>query len=105
MRTPNRGPHPRRPSPRLAEFLGDTLAGRPVWVRAPKIGPENFSGLTRSKLYALAGEGKIRSVSLREPGKLTGTRLFNLASVLAFIEKQEEEFMRQQAAEGKGGGQ
>ena len=61
----------------------------PVWVRAPIDGHEHFTGLTRAKLYELAGKGHIRSVSLREPGKVKGCRLFNLQSMLDYIAKME----------------
>lgn len=63
----------------------------PVWVRSPKNGPEHYTGFTRSKLYELAAERKIRSVSIREPGQIKGTRLFHLASILQFIERSEIE--------------
>jgi hypothetical protein len=46
--------------------------------------------LSRAKLYELAGTGAIRSVSIRQPGQIKGPRLFNLASILAFIEKCEQ---------------
>ena len=61
----------------------------PVWVRAPTDGHEHFTGLTRTKLYEMAGKGHIRSVSLREPGKVKGCRLFNLQSMLDYIAKME----------------
>jgi hypothetical protein len=62
----------------------------PCWVRSPKIGAEYYSGFSRAKLYELAGAGKIRSVSIRSPGQVKGTRLFNLASILDFIDKCEQ---------------
>lgn len=71
---------------RAKELLTIAQQGLPVWVRAPKRGPERYTGLTRPKLYALAAAGKIRSTSLREPGMKFGTRLFHLPSILAFIE-------------------
>jgi len=77
-------------SPKAAELLNDRNGNLPCWVRSPKIGAEYFSGFSRAKLYELAGAGKIRSVSIREPGQIKGTRLFNLASILAFIEKCEQ---------------
>lgn len=43
-------------------------------------------GLSRSYLYNLAGERKIRSVSIRKPGALKGRRLFDCASIRAFLE-------------------
>lgn len=80
----------RRPlAPRVEELLKDRDGLLPVWVRAPVNGQEHYTGFTRSKLYELAGEGKIRSVSIREPGQVRGTRLFELASILDYIERCE----------------
>jgi hypothetical protein len=72
---------------RLAEREGVL----PVWVRAPKRGHEFYSGCSRPKLYEWAGKNYIRSVSIREPGRIKGVRLFHLASILAFIEGWEKE--------------
>ena len=80
-----------RLAPKARELLTEQANGLPVWIRAPKTGPEFFSGFSRAKLYQLAGEGKIRSVSIREPGAIRGTRLFHLGSILAYIEKCEAE--------------
>ena len=63
----------------------------PVWVRAPKRGHEFYSGCSRPKLYEWAGKNYIRSVSIREPGRIKGVRLFHLASILTFIEQCEKE--------------
>ena len=52
--------------------------------------PRTLFRFQPGKLYELAGKGAIRSVSIREPGQVRGTRLFNLASILAFIEKCEQ---------------
>ena len=79
---------------RLAALLAERERGLPIWVRSPKSGTEHYSGLSRSKLYEGAAKGHFRSVSIREPGQLKGTRLFNLASVLAFIEKNEATAMK-----------
>src|SRR5260370_41843314 len=73
-------------SARVDELLGDRNGMLPVWIRSPKTGPEYYSGFTRSKLYQLAEEGKIRSTSIRKPGQVKGTRLFNLRSILDFID-------------------
>lgn len=43
-------------------------------------------GLSRSYLYNLANERKIRSVSIRKPGALKGRRLFDCASIRDFIQ-------------------
>jgi len=75
----------RKLSPQVAELLIERAGLLPVWIRSPKGGPEHYTGFTRSKLYQLAGKGKIRSVSIREPGQVKGVRLFNLGSILNFI--------------------
>ena len=76
----------------LTDLLSDRdEIHRPIWIRCPARGTEHFTGLRRGYLYALAGQGKIRSVSIRAPGKIRGTRLFHLASILAFIAKREAE--------------
>ena len=78
-------------SPRAAESMADRVGVLPVWVRAPKLGHEFFSGCSRAKLYEWAGKRFIRSVSIREPGRIKGVRLFHLASILTFIERCEKE--------------
>jgi hypothetical protein len=81
-----------RPLPRkAAELLQDRAGNLPVWIRSPKSGPEHYTGFSRAKLYELAGADDILSVSIRKPGQVRGTRLFNLASILAFIERCEAE--------------
>jgi len=72
-------------TPTMAQRMAEMDGPLPVWVRAPKTGHERFTGLTRPKLYELAGKNLIRSASLREPGQLRGCRLFNLKSILDFI--------------------
>jgi hypothetical protein len=71
------------------QLLQESDKGMPVWVRAPIDGQEHFTGLTRAKLYELAGKGHIRSVSLRDPGRVKGCRLFHLQSMLDYIERIE----------------
>jgi len=78
-------------APSASQIMGDRDGALPVWVRAPKRGHEFYSGCTRPKLYEWAGKGFIRSVSIREPGKIKGVRLFHLASILGFIERCEIE--------------
>jgi hypothetical protein len=72
---------------KLNELLQDRNGLLPVWIRAPRKGNEYFSGFSRSKLYVEAGKGHIRSVSIRERGQTKGTRLFELKSILDFIER------------------
>ena len=81
----------RKLSPQVAELLIERDGLLPVWIRSPKGGPEHYTGFTRSKLYQLAGEGHIRSVSIREPGQVKGVRLFHLSSILDFIARCEAE--------------
>ena len=71
---------------RVAELLADRHTSLPVWIRSPKSGPEHYTGFSRSKLYDLERKGKILSRSIREPGQIRGTRLFNLKSILDFID-------------------
>jgi len=82
----------------INELLREYQGRLPVWIRSPKSGPEFYSGFTRSKLYEEAAKGNIRSASIREPGQIKGTRLFELNAILAFIEKCEAEAT---AASGK----
>jgi len=59
----------------------------PIWIRAPKQGgTDYYCGLTRSKLYELARRGLIKSVSLAKVGETRGTRIFNLQSILEYID-------------------
>ena len=48
-------------------------------------------GLSRAHAYQLASEGKIRSVSIRRPGATRGRRLFDCASIRAFLNKNAED--------------
>jgi len=43
-------------------------------------------GMSRTKLWQLQKAGKIRSVSLTEPGMARATRLFEAKSIEAYIE-------------------
>ena len=83
-------PTSRPVSAKARELLQDQAHGLPVWIRPPTSGLEFYSGLSRSKLYELAGAGKIKSVSIREPGQVKGTRLFLLTSIFSFIESCAE---------------
>ena len=78
--------HNTRPtSSKARELLNDQSNGLPVWIRSPKQGVEFYSGFSRAKLYEGAGKGHFRSVSIRQPGQVKGTRLFHLQSILDFI--------------------
>lgn len=80
----------RKLSPKASEVLAQRDGPLPVWIRVPARGPEHYTGFSRAKLYELAAAGKVRSVSIREPGQIKGTRLFNLQSVLDFIGRHEK---------------
>jgi hypothetical protein len=43
------------------------------------------TGLSRSHLYLLANEGKIKSVCIRRPGSTRGRRLWHLPSILGYL--------------------
>ena len=84
------GPAQRNTATARAEaLLSDRTGPIPVWIRAPKTGAEIYTGLTRSFLYQIASQGLIRTVSIREPGKERGCRLFHLGSILEFISRHE----------------
>jgi len=55
-----------------------------------------MSSCSRPKHYEWAAKSFIRSVSIREPGRVKGVRLFLLASILAFIERCEAASLRQE---------
>ena len=76
---------------KINDFAADMHDGLPVWIRAPKSGLEHYTGLSRSKLYELSERRVIRSISLREPGAIKGTRLFHLKSILDYFESHESE--------------
>jgi hypothetical protein len=67
---------------RIVEEIGQVRSAQPSWARIPDAARE---GVCRSKLYQLIREGKIRSVCLREEGKVRGTRLVNLQSLRDYI--------------------
>ncbi len=57
---------------------------RPEWGDARAV--QSRFGICKSTLYRLTEDGKIRSSSLRERGKLRGKRLFSMDSIAAYIE-------------------
>ena len=56
---------------------------KPIWIRLPQV--TAIYGLSRTKAYQIAKEGKICSVSLREAGQSKATRLFNVESIESYI--------------------
>ncbi|MAS92603.1 MAG: hypothetical protein CMO55_05345 [Verrucomicrobiales bacterium] len=55
-----------------------------LWLRVSEA--VQITSISRSKLYELIKEGKIRSSCLRESYQVRGTRLIDRASLLAYIE-------------------
>ena len=76
---------------RALTLLRQRQGALPIWVRAPSQGPEFFTGFSRAKLYQLNAEGRIITKSIVEPGKERGCRLFNLKSILDYIESCPDE--------------
>lgn len=58
------------------------------WAREKQITAQY--GLSHMILFSLRKAGKIRTVSLKGEGKKYGARLFNVASIEAFLASQEE---------------
>ncbi len=70
------------------QSAGGTLktAEIPEWIRLPRPGEhEPRTGLTRSVIGRLCAEGKIKSITLRERGKVRGCRLVSLESLLSYL--------------------
>ncbi|MEX2606028.1 MAG: hypothetical protein WD708_01680 [Kiritimatiellia bacterium] len=67
-----------------------TTAGESIarWIRIPSRGYCPHSGLSRSHMFALIAEGKIKSRALVKPGNTRGPRLVWLPSVFEFIERE-----------------
>ncbi|WP_035600833.1 helix-turn-helix domain-containing protein [Haloferula sp. BvORR071] len=83
-----------------AESKSPTQAILREWIR-PKEVIAGF-GISRTRLYALIGQGKIDSVRLESPGEKQGTRIIRLASLNDYLETLLAEQQQQQAAK-KGG--
>jgi hypothetical protein len=62
------------------------IPDRPEWTD-PK-GIHRMFGIGKSTLYRLIEEGKVKSTSLRERGKLRGKRLVSTCSVAALLESR-----------------
>jgi hypothetical protein len=81
------GEHPATTVP-LSEAAARASHVDPEFVDIP--GLEARWGIKRSLAYQLLSDGKIRGVSLRRKGRLRGKRLFDVASVRAFLNSQME---------------
>ena len=73
-------------SSKLNKTLGEGQSAsdlKPIWIRLPQV--TGCYGISRSKAYQLANEGKVVTSSLREQGQTKGTKLFNVESLEAYI--------------------
>ncbi len=61
----------------------------PRWIRPADCRP--ITGLTRSHIYQLIGEGRIKSRVLKRAGTARGVRLIDVRSLLDFIESLPED--------------
>jgi hypothetical protein len=61
---------------------------KPEWIRLDEA-VRRF-GLSRSRLYQLIGERRIKSFCLRERNQIKGTRLLNFDSLCEFFEKEAQ---------------
>ena len=59
-------------------------ARSPEWFRVNEA--VAFSRISRPKIYQIIKTGKLKTVSLREPGQMKGTRLISADSLRAFLE-------------------
>ncbi len=73
--------------------MGGPLTATPVIANEARLDPE-FAGykkirelfdLSRTHLYRLSCEGRVRSVCLRERGKIRGRRLYDVQSVRNYL--------------------
>ena len=60
------------------------LSNKVKWLRIPQV--ISIYSLSRTKIYQLANDKKIVSVSLREPGQTKGTKLFLKSSIDTYID-------------------
>ena len=67
----------------------DHLPSRPEWLRIPDA--TRIFGVSRSQLYELISERKIRSFALRKRGRLKGIRLISYDSLSQFLENEARE--------------
>jgi hypothetical protein len=69
---------------------------KPEWIRIDEA-VRRF-GLSRSRLYQLIGERRIKSFCLRERNQIKGTRLISFDSLCEFFEKEAQAEAEQEEA-------
>jgi len=63
----------------------------PEWIRLPRPGEvEPRTSLSRGVLTRLALEGKVKTLTTKEPGKRRGCRLIHLESLLSYLSSLAE---------------
>lgn len=87
-----------------AEILADSPAIqtqlRPEWVRIDAA--VKLVGISRSKLYELIADRKIKSFCLRERNKLKGIRLISFDSLIEFLENEARAQAQEEATTTEG---
>lgn len=64
----------------------EAVSAAPEWIRLPRPGEvEPRTSLSRGVLSRLAMEGKVRTLTTKEPGKRRGCRLIHLGSLLSYL--------------------
>ena len=94
-------------SPVAAPASATSTTSEREFLRLPKSGQCPITGLTRSKLYDLISPNEdngfkppVKSVSLRKPGQIKGTRLIVLQSLLDYLYREVDKFQHALAKEG-----
>jgi hypothetical protein len=94
-------------APVAAPASATSTPSQPEFIRLPKSGPCPITGLTRSKLYDLISPNEdngfkppVKSVSLRKPGQIKGTRLIVRQSLLDYLYREVDKFQHALAKEG-----
>jgi hypothetical protein len=62
------------------------------------LGVQELFGIRRGLAYHLAQTGAIQSISLKEPGEARGKRLFDVASIRAFLASKRDSEIAGKAA-------
>ena len=90
-------------APVAAPASATSTPSQPEFIRLPKRGRCPITGLTRSKLYDLISPSEdndfkppVKSVSLRKPGQIKGTRLIVCQSLLDYLYGEVEKFQKSQ---------
>ena len=68
---------------------GLSVTVRPAFIRYPKPPHRDpVCGLSRTQLHSLIKAGRVRSVSLKQPGKGRGVRLIEVESLIAAVRNE-----------------